>query len=111
MNKKDIGQQLKFYRKKAGYTQAELAELIDIHEKQISRIESGIHFPTFNNFIKIMNILKIEMSDFKSTENNKYSKENIAKTLHHIIDKSNEKDLKLYLTLIKEIIAYQKNGL
>lgn len=107
MDKKDIGRQLKHFRKIAGLTQEALAERVNIHEKQISRIESGLHFPTFDNFIKILEVLNIEMKDFKSDK----TLMTISKTkdkLIQIINSSDEKELKLYLSIIQNIQKYLK---
>lgn len=102
MDKKEIGQQLKIFRKRLGYTQAELAELVGIHEKHLSRIESGINFPTFENFIKIMNALNIEFKDFKSHQKDE-SKNSIKKEIISIINFANKNDLKIYLAILKDL--------
>lgn len=107
MNKKDVGRQLKHFRQIAGLTQEALAEKVNIHEKQISRIESGLHFPTFDNFIKILNALNIEMKDFKSDKTLKFSK--TKEKLMQIINASEEKDLKLYLSIIQDIQKFVKD--
>ncbi len=38
---KKFGLNVKFARMKQGLTQAELAEILEVHEKYISRIETG----------------------------------------------------------------------
>lgn len=106
MNKKEIGNTLKMYRKLAGLTQEELAEIVNIHEKQISRIESGIHFPTFDNFVKIMNALKIDFSDL--SQNNKENLNLTKRKLFYILNNSNEEELKVYLRIIEDIKNLKK---
>lgn len=105
MDKKEIGKQLKHFRQLAGLTQEALAEKVNIHEKQISRIESGLHFPTFDNLMKILKVLNVEMKDFKSEKNcptlNK-SKEKLIQ----IINSAEDKDIELYLALIQDIQKY-----
>ena len=54
-----IGRKLKSFRKKRGLTQAELAEMVDMSEKHISKIEAGIHIPSISAFFKIVNELDI----------------------------------------------------
>ena len=73
-DKKIIGQKIKSYRKKRGYTQAELAEKITISEKHLSKIETGLHFPSISAFWNACEVLDIPLSDFginidTSTEN------------------------------------------
>ena len=106
MNKKEIGNTLKMYRKLAGLTQEELAEIVNIHEKQISRIESGIHFPTFDNFVKIMNALKIDFSDL--SQNNKENLNPTKRKLFYILNNSDEEELKVYLRIIEDIKNLKK---
>ena len=41
-----IGKKIKEQRKRLGLSQFELAELVDVHEKQIYRIETGLNTPS-----------------------------------------------------------------
>ena len=51
---------LKSYRKKAGFTQAQLAILIDKSFNYINGIECGVSFPPPNVIDKISEVLKIK---------------------------------------------------
>lgn len=42
-----VGEKIKFFRKKAGLTQEEVAEKIGLTQKHISRIEQGYHSALF----------------------------------------------------------------
>ena len=53
MDKLNFGKKIQELRKAKGLTQAKLAELVDMHEKHISRIESGKYLPNSDNLIKI----------------------------------------------------------
>ena len=101
MNKKEIGKQLKYFRQKAGLTQAELAEKININEKHISKIESGIHFPTFDNFIKILDVLNIKLKDLDTSEKKLCSKS--REKLFRIINQSSDKDIEFYTSVIENL--------
>ena len=60
-----LAQRLKELRKKAGLTQEELAELIDVHLNTISRLENGIDTPkTFKitQLAKVLNVNEVECS-------------------------------------------------
>ena len=52
-DKKFIGKIIKNARKKLKLTQAELAEKIDMSEKNLGNIEKGKQFPQINNFFRI----------------------------------------------------------
>ncbi len=101
MDKKEIGKQLKYFRQKAGLTQAELAEKINIHEKQISKIETGVHFPTFDNFIKILEVLNIKLKDLDTSEKKVYS--NSKDKLFRLINQSSDKDIEFYTSVIENL--------
>ncbi|MBO6087479.1 helix-turn-helix transcriptional regulator [bacterium] len=63
-DKKYIAKKIKEYRLQNGLTQEELAEKIDIGTKQISRIEVGDFYPSLNTFLKIVEVLNINLNDF-----------------------------------------------
>lgn len=52
---------IRSYRKKAGLTQAELAELADLSVQHVSRIESGCYTPSLKSFFMLISILKIDL--------------------------------------------------
>ncbi|MBP3821504.1 helix-turn-helix transcriptional regulator [bacterium] len=104
MNRQEIGKKIKFYRQISNLTQEQLAEKVGIHEKQISRIESGIHFPTFDNLIKIMNALNIE---FKDLDLSNESKNAVKEKLIKIIKSLKDQDAKLFLAIIEDIKKYR----
>ncbi len=57
--KKELGEKIKRIRKQRGYTQEELAEMIDISSRNLSNIELGNSYPkpeTLEKFLKILNI-------------------------------------------------------
>ena len=66
--KRKFGKRLKELRKSKGLIQEQLAELINIEPPNISRIESGTHFPQPENIEKIAQVLNIsvkELFDFE----------------------------------------------
>ena len=60
----DLGQKLKQIRKAQKLTQAQLAELAGINEKHVSKIETGVYFPTYNTLSRILGVLKLDIADF-----------------------------------------------
>ena len=110
-NKTYIGKKIKEYRVKNRLTQAELAEKIDIGTKQISRLEVGDFYPSLSTFLKIVQILNVDIKDFApSTE----STENKTRTkLVKILYNSTDEELNFYDRLITfaqdEIAELKKN--
>ena len=102
MDKISLGRKIKEARIIKGLTQAQLAEIVSLHEKHISRIESGKYMPTLDNIIKIFNALGIEFKmsnlDLKIPIEN-----NIVKTeLLKFINNSSDNELEFYLSLLKQ---------
>ena len=108
MNKKDIGRKLKEFRNLKGMTQAELAEAVNMHEKQISRIEAGVHFPTFDNFIKILECLGVEMKDFDI--NIKIENNPLKRKAQKIINRASDKELEYYIIILESLQKWTKNA-
>ncbi len=53
----------KEYRKKRGYTQEYLAELLQMSWRQVQRIENETSIPTLETFKKLVKILNINDKD------------------------------------------------
>ncbi len=51
---------LKYYRKQAGYSQARLAELCDVSNGTIGNIECGVTKPSFDLLILMAQVLRIQ---------------------------------------------------
>lgn len=61
--KKILGSNLKKYRKSLGYTQIQLADILNVEQKHISFIESGNSFPSAALLGKIAETLDIQVKD------------------------------------------------
>lgn len=60
--KKKFGANLKALRKSKNITQEKLAELIDVHYRQMSKIETGDNFPSSKTLEKLCYALKVSPS-------------------------------------------------
>ncbi len=98
------GELIKFYRKKTGITQFELAELVGIDEKQIGKIERGVHYPSVPTFLKIIKVLKINIEKFytdnKITPTNKENK--LSRLIRKLTPQQAEKIYKIAKIMISE---------
>ena len=61
INKKQFGERLKKARIHAKYTQAELAEEIDVSPNFLGDIERGIKLPSLSKLILLSNTLKVSL--------------------------------------------------
>ena len=59
-----ISKSLKEYRKEKGFSQKELAKLLDVDQTMISKLESGEYNPTFKQLHKISRTLTNSSSLF-----------------------------------------------
>lgn len=96
-----IGKKIKEYRKRKQLTQSQLAELVELNEKQVYRIESGLNHPTYLTFAKIVNVLDIDINDF--TVGVKVESNPLKDSIINIANKSSNIELKTYYELIKII--------
>ena len=84
--KKILGDNIKKYRKKAGFTQDEFAEKLDISPKHLSNIEIGQKFISAQLLEKVSEILKVSPSTlFYSTDERSLGDESLSK-IDRIID-------------------------
>lgn len=75
-----IGDQIKAARKKRGYTQVELGDLIGVKGATVTRYEKGVIVPNFNVLKKIASALKIDIGELLTEEQLKSRKLNAANT-------------------------------
>lgn len=60
--KNGVGQNIKLLRKIRGITQEDLSGIIGLHPRQLSKIETGDHFPSCRTLEKICIVLNIQPS-------------------------------------------------
>lgn len=102
--KKQFGKRIKELREIKKYSQEQLAEIVNMESRHISRIETGNSFTTIENINAIANALNVNISelfDFEHKQNNQIMKEEIVK----IIQALNNKETELIYRIIKCIIS------
>ena len=100
-DKKFIGEKIKQFRKKSNLSQAELAEKVGLSDKHIGRIEAGKYLPGFGNFLNILEVLNIDISEFGFSLNK--IEDNNKKEFFKLIYSSTDKEINLYLQVIKTL--------
>ena len=104
--KTGVGTNIKIFRKLANLTQEQLAEMIEIDSRQLSKIENGIHFPSCKTLEKIciaLNLKPAELFDFEFNANDEISLTQNVKVSKHSVDKETEKNLLFILDEFKKI--------
>ena len=105
MNKEKqlLGARIKELRKDKGYTQQQLAELIDIDPKHLSKIEVGSSYPYLYNLEKITRVLNIEMQDLFKFAHHK-SREELLKDINELLKNTDDDCLKMAYKVLHDII-------
>lgn len=94
--KKGLGNNIKLIRKAKSITQEKLAEMVEIDQRQLARIEAGESFATAETIEKISESLNIPIKTLFNIENIKDDKmtlqviddyNNNFKKLNHLINK------------------------
>ncbi len=99
-DKKIIGKTIKALRHNAGLTQSQLAEKVGLSEKHISKIEQGANLPALDNFLKIADLLQINIPEFGVISDNQSP---IRKEVLRLISTSNDEELTLYRDILLSI--------
>ena len=101
MNNKIFGEKLRLARKAKGLTQQQVAEMADIDEKHLSRIENGKFFPTFNTLNRLLAALDLPL-DSTGLEFQKLNSENplYIKALQILNSAENDTELGCYLEVL-----------
>ncbi|MBR1391210.1 MAG: helix-turn-helix transcriptional regulator [Lachnospiraceae bacterium] len=90
MNQKKIGNFLKELRKEKGVTQEQLAEVLGVSNRSISRWENGVNMPDFDLLIEVAKYYEVEIEEILNGER---KTENMDKkteeTLYQIADYTN----------------------
>ena len=69
IDKKAVGRRIKQLRLKKGYTQEELAKLIDAGKSSVSNWENGIETPTGWRLFQLLNELELSIHELLYGEN------------------------------------------
>jgi transcriptional regulator with XRE-family HTH domain len=62
-----FGEMLRYHRKRAGLSQAQLAEKIDRQPNAVQRLESGEAAPTFDTLERLADALNVDVRDLFGT--------------------------------------------
>lgn len=104
MTKNAFGQKLKQIRKAKNLTQAQLAELAGANEKHISKIETGVYFPTYATLTKILQALNLSIEDVGLNLEHVTSSDSpfYTKALQILNSATSEQELEYYYGQLKQ---------
>jgi len=104
MAKNSFGKKIQQIRKSRNLTQAKLAEIAGIDDKHLSKIETGVYFPTYTTLNKILTALELNIEDVglnlaHVTQNDSPF---YTKSLQILNSAKNEQELEYYYGLLKQ---------
>ncbi len=100
IDNKYIGEEIRKARKAKNITREKLAEMTNIDEKQIYRIECGLSSPKLENFLKIAAALDLKIKYFNEIN---LPRNNFTYKFIEILENANEEELELYIGIIQII--------
>lgn len=105
MDKKELlGLRIKELRKERGFTQDYLAEKLNIEPRQLSKLETGKHYPSFETIIGILKTFDLTFEELMAFEHLDFSKD-VKKELIQNLDKLNDKDLLVLYKIVRSFLA------
>ena len=111
-DKKFIAERIKYHRKKMNLTQSELAEMADLSDQHLSRIERGCYTPSLTTFFLLAKILKMDLKEFgfDITETNNPTKDKLI----DIINRANDNELVFFddvITALENALKKVRNNI
>ena len=98
-----FGKKIKELRKKKAFTQAQLAELVNVDDKHISCIEGGKNFPSPDLLERLACSLNVSVKELFEFEYLK-EPENLKNEISSILDKLTVEQLQLTYKYIKTFL-------
>ena len=98
-----LGQRIKELRKQKGITQEQLAEIINIDQRNLSNIECGVTFPS-KSLGAIADALDISLMDLFDFNHTNINRQMMKDFIQSSLDNLSEHDIKILYRLIKAMI-------
>lgn len=103
-NQKELlGKRIKELRKQKGYTQDYLAEKLKIEPRQLSKLETGKHYPSFETIIALLETFDItfeELISFEHLNSANDTRKTLLKDIENIDDSKIQSVYKILRVLI-----------
>ena len=100
--KQYLGARIQELRKQKALKQAELAEILNIDSKHISKIECGRCFPSFELLDKIASVLEVEPAELLQTSHLK-NKPQLIEEINLILQNSSEDKIRKFYIVLKNL--------
>ncbi len=100
--KKLLGAKIKDIRKVRGYSQQQLAEMVDIDQRSLSHIECGSSFPT-KSLVAIAGALNVEMNELFDFEEFCKTNDELKKYISLTLENFNQKQIRSLYNIVRSM--------
>ncbi len=100
--KEYFGSRIKEIRESRGLNQEQLAEVVDMESRHLSRIETGKSFTTLENINKIAKALNVDINTLFAFQHKK-DKNVLITEIDNYLSKANEEQIELAYKLIQAV--------
>ena len=101
-----FGKRMKELRKSLGYTQEQLAEMVNIEPTNISKIECGMHFPQPDKIEKFASAFGLEIKELFDFEHFQ-TKQELIKKINRYLEDFELKGVELVYKFVSDIKLYK----
>lgn len=103
--KKSFGEKIKRFRKKRNLTQEQLAEMVDISSRNLSKIELGVCFVKAETLEKLLKALDVSTEELFANEHLK-SEAELLENINFYLDiaKNNRQTLERIYKILRDLI-------
>jgi len=102
--RKLLGRRVQSLRKNRGYTQEQLAELININPKYLSSIERGEENPTLDLFLRLAQGLKVDLYEIFQFAHESEQPRRLHKKLEGLVAEVKEEDLTRIIRVLEALV-------
>lgn len=106
---KVIGERIRIYRNRAGYSQEELAEKAGLHNTYIGQLERGEKNATLESIEKVSRALKIPLEILTEKIVLEDARNEFPTKFYDLVNPLQPSEQKFLYDLLKQIIKYKKN--
>ncbi len=107
----NFGDKIKKLRKAKGLSQQELANILGVHSKHISRYENNFSNPSLDVLLKLRNLFHVSL-DYLVTDDDSQDfnyKDRELEKYFEAVDKLNEEDKQVIKKVIESMLIKNKN--
>lgn len=107
-----VGRRIAKWRRSAGWSQARLAEKVNLSTETISRLETGVTMPSLTRLAVIARALDVDLADLFRRDNAADERERALEHLHSLMSRRTAKEIELIAVLADQILDFirQRRG-